>query len=864
MPPVSTRQLEDLLCEVEKPVRYIGNEWNAVVREGDDIDFRIALAYPDSYEIGMSHLGFRILYSLLNKKDGVAAERVFAPWPDLEGALRRRGVPLFSLETKRPLGEFEMIGFSLQYEMTLSNVLTMLDLAGVPAFAAERVDGHPLILGGGPVAMNPEPFADFFDLIAIGDGEELLPELIERHRELRAGGASRAEIVAELGQVPGVYAPVHYELEEDPATGLQVVAGSPTHPFPVKRRILMDLGRHPFPEDIIVPFCEIVHSRVAVEVMRGCNVGCRFCQAGYIYRPERVRTPTQVLKTAFGSSERTGFDEVSLTSLNTGEYPEIETLVTKLMDRFESTTTAVSLPSLRASSLKGGLLDEIDRVRKSGLTIAPEGGTQRMRDVINKNITEQDIENAAEAAYSHGWDLIKLYFMIGQPTEREEDVTGIVDTAKKVLETGRRHRGGRAKVNLGVSSFIPKPFTPFQWMPMERAESLREKQALIARSLGRNKIKFGRHDVATSVLESALSRADRRLSRVIHRAWLEGARFDGWTEHFDLELWRRAFEAEGLDLEEYAHREFAVDGRLPWDHVDIGVRKSYLAAEWEKAQAAEVVSICSGEDCHGCGSFVKECLSGNASHGRHFPEREKRSPSPKPPPVPTHAFRVLYEKRGWPRFISHLDLGRTLRHAFRRAGLELAYSEGFHPMPKVTFGPPLSLGMEGLAEVLDLTLKTDLPGEELRRRLDAALPPGLDVTHAWRLREGEPKISRSSDAARYRLSFAPEDLEGLDLAAAVEDLLARERVEVERVKKGRSKTVDIRPGLLGLRLRDESTLEMTLRILGESNARPKEVVALLLGRELPGARFVRERLLALDDAGATADLLRPPEAADAA
>jgi len=804
MPPIPAEALESLLCTVEKPVRYIGNEWNSIVQDGPDIDFRIALAYPDSYEIGMSHLGFRILYSLLNAKEGVAAERVFAPWPDLEAALRERELPLYSLETKRPLGEFEMLGFSLQYEMTLSNVLTMLDLAGIPAFAEDRVDGHPLILAGGPVALNPEPFADFFDLIAIGDGEELLPELIERHRELRAGGASRAEIVSELGQVPGVYAPAFYELETDEATGLQIVAGSRTHPFPVKRRILMDLGRHPFPQDIIVPFCEIVHSRVAVEVMRGCNVGCRFCQAGYIYRPERVRTPEQVLKTAFASSESTGFDEVSLTSLNTGEYPEIEGLVTKLMDRFETSTTAVSLPSLRASSLKGGLLDEIDRVRKSGLTIAPECGTQRMRDVINKNITEEDIESAAEAAFSHGWNLIKLYFMIGQPTEREADVVGIPETARKVFAIGRKHRGGRAKVNLGVSSFIPKPFTPFQWMPMEREETLREKQKLIVTSLGRNNIKFGRHDVSTSILEAAFSRGDRRLA------------------------------------------------------------KAYLKAEWEKALKAEVVSICSGSDCHGCGSFVKECLSGNASHGRDFPERDAREASEKPPAKPSHVYRVRYEKSGWTRFISHLDLARTLRFTFRRAGLELAFSEGFHPKPKVSFGPPLPLGTEGRAEVLDMSLKERLAPEDLLARLNAALAPGLRVTDVWMPVTGDPKISRSSDAARYSVQLSAEEIGDLDLEAALAELLSRETIPIERKRKGIWKPADLRPGILSARARDARTMELELRILGAGNARPDEVVRELLGAKVPGARIVRECLLALDEAGGVADLLRPPAKVDAA
>ena len=847
MPPVPRAKLEALLCEVQKPVRYIGNEWNSVVRDGPAIDYRVALAYPDAYEIGMSHLGFRILYSLLNKKASVAAERVFAPWPDMEAALRKHGVPLYSLETKTPLGELDLLGFSLQYEMTLTNVLLMLDLAGVPLLARDRTDGHPLVVAGGPVAMAPEPFADFFDLVAVGDGEELFPEIIDRARELRDGGADRATVVAHLGQVPGMYAPAYYRLEEDALTGLQVVAGSDTHPFPVKRRILMDLGRHPFPQDVIVPFCEIVHSRVAVEIMRGCNVGCRFCQAGYIYRPERIRTADQVVEAAIGSSRRTGFDEVSLTSLNTGEYPQIENVLSRLMDTFETTTTAVSLPSLRASSLTGGLLDEIDRVRKSGLTIAPEGGTQRMRDVINKNISEADIEKAAHAAFSHRWNLIKLYFMIGQPTEREEDVVGIAETAKKVLRIGQGYRGSRAKVNLGVSSFIPKPFTPFQWAPMEGEASLLTKQSVISRTLTRTKVKFGRHEVHQSRVESAFSRGDRRVGGAILRAYRAGARFDGWLEWFDAERWRKAFADEGLDLGDYAHREFPLDAKLPWDHVDIGVRKSFLRQELEHALAAHVVSICATDDCHGCGSFIKECLSDNASHGREFPSRRPRGVGVPSPTPARQTYRAVYEKSGWTRFISHLDVARTLGYAFRRAELPLTYTGGFHPNPKFTFGPPLPLGFEGRGEVLDLSLDESIPEDELCARVNAQLPPGLRFHDVRMLGDGAPKLWRSLNAALYSVELTEDDLRDVDLPKAMARLLDSEHVLVRKKHKGEELLVDIRAGVISLEVDRDLRLRAALRIVGRGNARPDDVLRALLGRRIPLARVVREKLLEVRD-----------------
>ncbi len=843
--------LQEVLCDVQRPVRYIGSEWNSIVRDGPDVDVRVALAYPDMYEIGMSHLGFRILYSLLNRKAGVAAERVFAPWPDLEEALRRRGLPLFSLETRRPLSEFDVLGFSLQYEMTLTNVLLMLDLGGVPLLAADRREGDPIVVAGGPVVMAPEPMADFFDLIAIGDGEELFPELLDRLRELRDGGASRAEIVSELGLIPGMYAPAHYRLEVDERTGMALVAGSDTHAFPVQRRILLDIGRHPFPADIIVPYCEIVHSRVAVEIMRGCNVGCRFCQAGYIYRPERTRSPDEIVRTAIASAERTGFEEVSLTSLNTGEYPQIENVISRLMDKFESSTTGVSLPSLRASSLTGGLLDEISRVRKTGVTIAPEGGTQRMRDVINKNITDADIESAAQALYSRGWDLIKLYFMIGQPAERDEDVAGIAETALRVLGIGQRHRGRRARVNLGVSSFIPKAFTPFQWAPMQPAEELYRKQAIIGETLGRSAVKFGKHVVDQSLVEAALSRADRRAGRAVLRAYRDGARFDGWGEHFRFDRWVAAFAAEGLDLLEYAHREFPLDARLPWDHVDIGVRKSYLEAEWKRALAATTVTICSTSDCHGCGSFVKECLTGNASHGREFPRRRQRTAEPPVVTDTTASWRALHAKAGWLRFISHHDLQQTFRHAFRRAGIGVASTAGFHPLPRIAFGPPLPVGFASEGEVVDFVTDRDHDAATLLRTLNEHLPEPLHLVGIQRLTPECVKLGQLN-AARYIVELEPEDVAGHDLPALLRAFMESEDVPYRRLRTKGNRTINLRAGVFELTSVGRR-VEVALHVVGANNARPDELLAHVLGRRIPRSRVTRVRML--QEAGSLRDPL---------
>jgi radical SAM family uncharacterized protein len=476
--PTMRESVEELLHRVEKPVRYIGGEWNQVVKDHQATRIKVALCFPDVYEIGMSHLGFRLLYGILNRRDDMLAERAFTPWPDMQKELRDAGLPLTTLETATPLSDFDVVGFSLQFELCFTNVLSALGLSGIPLRTAERSEEHPLIIAGGPVVFNPEPVADFIDAFIIGDGEETSVELAESWVEMREEGLSRAQALRELARIPGVYVPSLYDVTIDSKTGFHIVSGAREDgvPFPVKRRILMDLDSYPFPTDIVVPFTEIVHDRVSVEIMRGCQVGCRFCQAGYIYRPVRERSHGAVMETARRSLEATGYDEVGLTSLNSGEYPGINRLISEMMDEMVPERTAVSFSSLRANSLTDHLAKQIKRVRKTGFTIAPEAGTDRMRKVINKNISEADILQACEMAFSNGWSHIKLYFMIGQPTERWDDVEGILDVGKKCLAIGRTHQGRKAKISLSASSFIPKPFTPFQWCAMEDMEEIIRKQ----------------------------------------------------------------------------------------------------------------------------------------------------------------------------------------------------------------------------------------------------------------------------------------------------------------------------------------------------------------------------------------------------
>lgn len=498
-----------LLPHVTKPTRYLGGEVNSCVKDPRAVRVRIALAFPDLYEIGMSHLGLRILYSILNDLDGVAAERVFMPWTDMRDQLRARRLPLTTLETTTPLSAVDLVGFSLQHELTFTNVLAMLELGGVPLLAAERREDDPLVLGGGPALFNPEPVAPFFDLLLAGDGEEALPEFIAFYERLRREGANRDEIIAAAAGLDGWYAPALYETQGTP-TGFLVPrprAGSSAPPR-VRRRVVLDLDRHPFPERIVTPHIEIVHDRVSFEVMRGCPTGCRFCQAGYVYRPSRERAPEAVEQGVLRSIAATGYDEFSLTSLNTGGYPPLEGVLTRLMDELAAQQVSVGLSSLHATTLTENLVQQVKRVRKTGFTIAPEAGAQRLRDVINKNLTEDEILNAARLAFEAGWTLLKLYFMIGLPTETDDDVDALTELAGRIAALGRRIAGGRARVTLSASTFVPKAFTPFQWFGMAPADSIAAKQQRIRRRTPPG-VQFKGHDRSASWLEGALSRADR-------------------------------------------------------------------------------------------------------------------------------------------------------------------------------------------------------------------------------------------------------------------------------------------------------------------------------------------------------------------
>jgi radical SAM family uncharacterized protein len=600
---ITQQVLDGILPKVAKPARYTGHEWNGVVKDWSQAEVKVALAYPDVYEVGMSNLGLMILYDILNREEGILAERVYAPWIDMEEAMRRAGIPLYSLESRRPLAEFDIIGFSLQYELNYTNVLNMLNLADLLPLAAERGDSAPLIIGGGSCTYNAEPLADFFDLFVIGEGEEVLLELVRAYREFRFLGfgfrVAKAGFLREAAKIEGVYVPGLYDVRyHDDGTVDAVEPLVPEAKVRVRKRIVDTLP--PAPTRLVIPYIEVIHDRAMIEIQRGCTQGCRFCQAGFIYRPLRERPMDEVLETVETMVKETGYEEAALVSLSSSDHSQIEPLVRRLTTDYQHPPLAISLPSLRIDSFSVELAEMFQGRRKTGLTFAPEAGSQRLRDVINKNVTEEDLLRTAEAAYASGWQRIKLYFMVGLPTETLEDVAAIVDLVKKVRAIGRRHQGKKTQVNVSLGTFVPKAFTPFQWLPLADEGSLKEKQELLRRGLRGPGISFSWQDPRITLLEAALSRGDRRLGQVIHRAWQLGAKFDAWDELFDESLWWRAFAEVGLDPNFYARRERALDEVLPWDHIDVGVRKKFLSEEYRRSLRGETTIDCR-QGCIDCG-----------------------------------------------------------------------------------------------------------------------------------------------------------------------------------------------------------------------------------------------------------------------
>ena len=597
--------LDAILKHVEKPSRYIGNEYNSVHKNPADMNIRFGFCFADVYEIGMSHLGMKILYHLLNNEEDIYCERFFTPWVDMEEKLRENNLPLFSLETKSPAKDFDFLGFTLQYEMSYTNILNMLDLAGIPFYSKDRGEEFPIICAGGPCAYNPEPLADFVDFFMLGEGEEMMLDVMRVFRRIKKEGKSKDDFLKEIASIGGIYVPKFYDVSyHEDGTIKEFKKNFEGAPDRIKKRIISDMDKCFAPDNIIVPFMEIIHDRIMLEVFRGCIRGCRFCQAGMIYRPVRERSPETLLALADRLIKNTGYEEISLSSLSTSDYTGLKELTDGLLDMTEQKKIGLSLPSLRLDNFSMELMQKVQKVRKSGLTFAPEAGTQRLRDVINKNITEEDLENAAQMAFHGGYGTIKLYFMIGLPTETSEDILGISRLADEVVSiykhTPKEIRNKNLRVTVSVSSFVPKPFTPFQWVGQNTQPELFEKQMLLKDAIKNRYVSYNWHDSALSAMEGVFARGDRKLSKVLVEAHRLGAKFDSWHEFFKPDIWQKAFENTGVDPYFYSTRKRSYDEILPWDHIDIGVTKKFLINENEKAKRGEVTQNCR-EKCAGCG-----------------------------------------------------------------------------------------------------------------------------------------------------------------------------------------------------------------------------------------------------------------------
>ncbi len=827
------------LHEVEKPNRYTGAEHGSRKKDWSAARARVCLAFPDVYDIGMSHLGYRILYKLLNDDPVLLAERCYTPWLDMQAALARHGRLLASLESGRPLTDFDVVGFSLQYELTYTNILTMLDLGGIPLRSANRSDHDPLVIAGGPVATHVEPMAPFFDAVLIGDGEEATREIALTWAETK--GRPREERLAVLAKIRGVYVPSLYETAIDPDTSLEVVMGSKSGaPFPVERRLLEDLSKFPFPDDGPVGGPEAIFDRMSIEVARGCTEGCRFCQAGMIYRPVRERAPEEVVSTVLSALEKSGQDEVSLTALSTADVSSISPMIKSLVEKTAPERVSLGVASLRAYGLAEDILDDLRKVRASGLTFAPEAGTQRMRDVINKNVTEAQLLETAERVFSRGFDKMKLYFICGLPTETEEDVLGIVDVGKNALAVGKR-LGKRPRVTVSVSVHVPKPHTPFQWCAMDTPEQIAQKQSLLRDAArGLKGLVLRMHDASGSVLEAIIARGDRRLADVIERAYLRGARFDSWEGKAKVELWQEAFEHFGIETGIYLGT-LPVTGRLPWDHFDVGLEDGFLAREYRKALASRLSPPCGKTRgmfihhtnvaeaeadqrklvCYDCGvacdlSAMREerigflRRMGAFERGVHLPvvpNQPKKQPEAYRPVrsggTPAR-WRLRFSKCGPAALLGHLDLIRELPRVVRRAGVRTAYTEGFHPKPAMTFGPALALGVASLDEFVDAKLLDAPDPQTLLTRLEAASAGGIRFTGAALLGPNDPAVSRLITGARYVVGLAADGApSNAEISALIDEFFAKTEARVRRNINGIGKLVDARAFVKTLTLGDE-------------------------------------------------------------
>lgn len=802
-----------ILKSVQKPARYSGGEYGQILKDPSRVKARFAFCFPDTYEIGMSNLGVRLLYGALNREEDIWCERVYDPWVDMQEEMKKHDLPLVALESKDPLGVFDFVGFTLQYEMSYTNVLNMLDLAKIPLRSADRSEDDPIVIGGGPCSFNPEPIADFFDLFNIGEGEIMLPSIVKLYIKMKDEGRyTRAAFLREAAKtIPGVYVPSLYEVDYFPDGRIKAYRPvDPEIPARVQKQIIRDLDRVYFPDQVVMPYIETVHDRIMLEVYRGCIRGCRFCQAGAIYRPVREKSHEVLNRQAKALFHSTGYEEISLTSLSISDYTALEPLCDDLLAWTDDNMVSLSLPSLRVDNFNRDLMNRIESVRSSSLTFAPEAGTQRLRDVINKNVLEEDVLRAVNVAFNAGKTNVKLYFMEGLPTETDEDLAGIGALAERVVDAffanPNRQKGRRPQVTVSVSCFIPKPFTAFQWEPQDTMEELARKQKVVGDHITNRHIRYQHHNAEVSHIEAVLARGDRRLSKALELACAEGFKFDAWDEYFNYQKWLDVIARAGLDPNFYSCRGFAEDEVLPWDIIDCGITKEFFLRERERAYAAKTTPNCR-ESCSGCGANALGGERAVCPHVKVLPPEETTALPPVEIPDRQAIFakwekltepktlRLKFRKVGSLQFISHLDLQRTFSRVLVRADIPMWYTQGFNPHAKVAFGLPLSVGTESECEFIDLRLDRDIPPAEVRRRLNLELTSEMEISEVY-----EP-ASKLSDIcwARYEISlrFAGANAE---TAAALQKLWTTAPLLMTKKTKSGDKEIDIIPLVRDIRV----------------------------------------------------------------
>jgi radical SAM family uncharacterized protein/radical SAM-linked protein len=833
-------QLRNILQKVEKPGRYLGGEWNAVKKDPERVTAKVALAFPDVYEVGMSYLGQKILYHILNSHPHILAERVFAPWEDLERELRNKRIPLFSLENRIPLERFDIIGFSLLYELNYSNVLNMLNLGLIPLFSHRRTLRHPLVVCGGPAVFNPEPIADFCDLFLIGDGEEAFLEIIQNYLALKKQSRNKADVLQELAKIGGVYVPSFYEQENTP---LVVVRPKQGMPSTIKKRVLFPFHEATFPEDIIVPHTQVIFDRVAWEVARGCPQKCRFCQATSIYFPPRAKSPSSVISGILKSLRSTGYESVSLASLSVSDYPYLEAVIRSLMEELEKQHVSLSLSSLRPKGLTSEIVANIVKVRKTGFTLVPEAGTERLRAVINKCLKDEEIWEAAANAFAEGWKRLKLYFMIGLPTETEEDLLGIVRMIEQVFRIGKNKLKKSPQINCSLSSFIPKPHTPFQWLPMEKRESLADKFKFVLMHLKKYpSIRLKRDSLDSSDLECVFSSGYRKLNAVLHNAWESGARFDSWDDVFQFPIWEKAFVSANVDYRPYLSL-LDKGSILPWDHIDTGLKKNHLLEELELALQGKASPPCSERDCSVC-------------QGCRFPKlypdkfNEKSIEISEDPftlgqrTEEIQRYRASFRKINQARYLSHMDLNNIIQQGFRRAGIGVSYSQGFHPKMLISHPPALPLGMEGKEEWVEFKSTYVFSEKNFISCVNRYMIDGIEFFGLRSLDETDLPMNKKTRAFVYSLDLGDNNVieaakkycpsgKAHDRFGAHVQRCVDIYVEENEVKTLEEYYVDEK----------ENKLYLTMKNVVQKGEKPQDIVTSIFGLANPVFFMARERFL---------------------